>query len=59
MQLHEVKQEMFGLQKLFDETMSMTNKEELDQQVKKLDQITYDQVFWDDQESAQKVIKSF
>jgi len=57
MQLHEVKQEMFGLQKLFDETMSMTNKEELDQQVKKLDQITYDQGFWDDQESAQKVIK--
>jgi peptide chain release factor 2 len=57
MQIHEIKQELNGLRKLYSETMSMTNKEELDKQIKELDQITYDQAFWDDQESAQKVIK--
>ena len=57
MQKHEIKQEMNQLRDLFEETMSMTNKEALDEQVKKLDQSTYDQGFWDDQESAQKIIK--
>ena len=57
MQKHEIKQEMNVLKKLYTETMSMTNKERLDNEVKELDQSTYDQGFWDDQESAQKVIK--
>lgn len=57
MQIHEIKQEMIGLRKLLEETMSLTNKESIDQQVKELDQVTYDQGFWDNQETAQKVIQ--
>jgi len=57
MQKHEIKQEMYGLEKLYAETLSMIDKEALDQQVKDLDRKTYDQGFWDEQESAQKIIK--
>lgn len=57
MQKHEIKQEMNVLKTLYTEVLSMTDKEQLDAQVKELDQVTYDQGFWDDQEAAQKVIK--
>jgi len=57
MQKSEIKQEMTKAKGLYEELLSMINKEELDTQIKKLDQETYDQGFWDDQESAQKIIK--
>lgn len=57
MELHEIKQEIKQITNVYEDVLSMVDKDALDSQVKELDQTTYDQGFWDDQESAQKVIK--
>lgn len=57
MQKSDIKQEISKVNNLHQELMSMIDKTALDSQIKDLDQITYDQGFWDNQETAQKVIK--
>jgi len=57
MELLDVKSEFKIIKELFLEINSMINLEELDNQIKELDQLTFDQEFWNDQISARKVIK--
>ena len=57
MQNSEIKTEFKELTKLYEEVLSMINLESLDNEIKKLDQLTCDQGFWNDSETAQKVVK--
>lgn len=57
MQKSEIKQEINQINALQEELLSMVDIKALNEQIKILDQQTYEQGFWDDQESAQKVIK--
>lgn len=57
MQKSDIKQEVNKTNEMHTELLSMVDKTSLDNQIKELDQVTYEQGFWDDQESAQKVIK--
>lgn len=56
MQKSDIKQELYKIKPLYQELISMIDKNQLDSKVKQLDQVTYNQDFWDDQEKAQKVI---
>ena len=57
MQKSEIKQELKLALEQYDDLLGMVDKSALDEDVKRLDLVTYEQGFWDDQESAQKVIK--
>lgn len=57
MQNSEIKSEFKELTKLHEEILSMIDLESLDNEIKKLDQLTYDQNFWNDSNAAQKVVK--
>ena len=57
MQNSEIKMEFKELTKLYQEILSMIDLESLDNEIKKLDQLTCDQGFWNDSENAQKVVK--
>ncbi len=57
MQKQEIKQHLGVIKKQKDDVLSMLDFDALNNEVKTLDQTTYEQGFWDDQESAQKVIK--
>ena len=57
MQKSDIKQELNIINKNYNELLSMVDKKSLDDEIKTLDQSTYDQGFWDDQEQAQKIIK--
>ncbi len=53
----EFKMEFKELTKLYEEILSMIDLESLDNEIKKLDQLTCDQGFWNDSEKAQVVVK--
>jgi peptide chain release factor 2 len=57
MQKSDVKSELNLLEKLYADVIGMIDLEELNNEIKKLDQLTYDQGFWDNTNSAQKVVK--
>lgn len=57
MQKSDIKQEMIKVNSMNQELSSMVDKKSLDESVKELDLVTYDQAFWENQETAQKVIK--
>ena len=57
MQKSDVKSELNLLEKLYADVIGMIDLEELNNEIKKLDQLTYDQGFWDNTSSAQKVVK--
>ncbi|MCD6482402.1 MAG: peptide chain release factor 2 [Candidatus Izimaplasma sp.] len=57
MQNSEIKMEFKELTKLYQEVLSMIDLKSLDNEIKKLDQITCDQDFWSDSQKAQKIVK--
>jgi peptide chain release factor 2 len=57
MQISDIKQELNRVESLYQELFTMVDKDALDKEIKDLDQVTYDQAFWDDSDRAQKVIK--
>jgi len=57
MQNSELKTEFKELTKLYEEIQSMIDLESLNNEIKKLDQATCDQGFWNDSNTAQKVVK--
>jgi len=57
MQLSEMKNEYNQITKLYEEVISMVDLVSLDNEIKILDQKTFDQGFWDNSVSAQKIIK--
>ncbi len=57
MQTSELKHEFKELSKLHLDVISMVDLVSLDKEIKKLDQLTYDQDFWNDSQSAQKIVK--
>lgn len=57
MQKSDIKQEISKVNQYQKELLSMIDKKSLDTEIKTLDQVTYEQGFWDDQEKAQKLIK--
>ncbi len=57
MQKSELKHEIKELTKLYEDVLSMINLESLDNEIKKLDQLTYDQAFWNDSSKAQVIVK--
>ncbi len=57
MQTSELKYDFKELTKLYEEVISMVDLESLEKRIKELDQLTYDQGFWNDSSSAQKIVK--
>ena len=57
MQNSELKTEFKELTKLYEEILTMIDLKSLDNKIKKLDQETCDQGFWNDSNNAQKVVK--
>ncbi len=57
MQTSDAKMEFRELTKLYKEILSLIDLDSLDNEIKKLDQLTCDQGFWNDSETAQKVVK--
>ncbi len=57
MQNSDVKQAFKEITKLYEEVISMTDLTSLEKEIKKLDQLTCDQGFWQDSENAQKIVK--
>lgn len=57
MQKSELKHEIKELTKLYEDVLSMIDLESLENEIKKLDQLTYDQAFWNDSSKAQVIVK--
>jgi len=57
MQKSDIKQELNKVNEYHQDVLGMIDKSALDEQIKELDIVTFNQGFWDDQETAQKVIK--
>ena len=57
MQLNEMKQVMLSVQKQKEDVSGMIDYEALNLEVKQLDQETYDQDFWNDNQAANIIIK--
>ncbi|MCK5388616.1 MAG: peptide chain release factor 2 [Candidatus Izimaplasma sp.] len=57
MQKSEFKMEFKDLTKLYEEVLSMTDLDSLNNEIKKLDLLTCNQDFWNDSKTAQKVVK--
>ena len=57
MQKQEIKTELIKINNQKEDILSMIDLEQLNNNVKTLDQQTYEQGFWDDQKTAQTIIK--
>lgn len=57
MQKSDVKQELNNLEKSYKDVMSMIDIDLLNEEIKNLDQKTYDQAFWNDANKAQVIVK--
>ncbi len=57
MQKQEIKQLLNQITKQKEDILQMIDLEQLNQKIKELDSVTYEQGFWDDQKNAQQIIK--
>ena len=57
MQKSEIKQELKLINALYEDILSMINFIELEDEVMKIEKVTYVQTFWDDVENANKIVK--
>ena len=58
MQKSDIKNELSILEKSYKDILSMIDLETLKENIKILDQQTYDQTFWNDASKAQKIVKN-